>query len=182
MIRWRSWFTRNIINYMFVKIKPEASIEKAVAKIENTIKKNNPAYPVEFEFVDESFNNLFKSEMLIGKLSRVFAILAIIISCLGLFGLAAYTAERRTKEIGIRKVLGASVPGITRLLSKDFLQLVGISALVAFPVAWWAMHNWLQDFAYRINISWWVFMAAGILALFIALFTISFQSVKAAIG
>ena len=169
-----------IFNYLFVKIKPNAGIEQAVAKIESIIKRNNPAFPVEYEFVDESFNNLFKSEMLIGKLSRVFAVLAIIISCLGLFGLAAYTAERRTKEIGIRKVLGASVPGITRLLSKDFLQLVGISTLVAFPLAWWAMHNWLQDFAYRINIRWWVFIAAGILALFIALFTISFQSIRAA--
>ncbi len=167
-------------NYLFVKIKPGAGVEQAVAKVENIIKRNNPAFPVEYEFVGESFNNLFKSEMLIGKLSRVFAVLAIIISCLGLFGLAAYTAERRTKEIGIRKVLGASVPGITRLLSKDFLQLVGISTLVAFPLAWWAMHNWLQDFAYRINISWWVFIAAGILALFIALFTISFQSIRAA--
>ncbi|MEP7373250.1 MAG: ABC transporter permease [Chitinophagaceae bacterium] len=169
-------------NYMYVKIKEQANIEQAVAKIENTIKKNNPTYPVEYEFVDESFNNLFKSEILIGKLSRVFAVLAIIISCLGLFGLAAYTAERRTKEIGIRKVLGASVPGITRLLSKDFLQLVGISALIAFPVSWWAMHNWLQDFAYRISISWWVFVAAALLALFIALFTISFQSIRAAIA
>ena len=171
-----------IFNYLFVKIKPNAGIEQAVAGIESIIKRNNPAFPVEYEFVDESFNNLFKSEMLIGKLSRVFAVLAIIISCLGLFGLAAYTAERRTKEIGIRKVLGASVPGITRLLSKDFLQLVGISTLVAFPLAWWAMHNWLQDFAYRINISWWVFIAAGILALFIALFTISFQSIRAAVA
>jgi putative ABC transport system permease protein len=169
-------------NYMFVKIKPNSGVEQAVAKVENIIKRNNPAFPVEFEFVDESFNNLFKSEMLIGKLSRVFAVLAIIISCLGLFGLAAYTAERRTKEIGIRKVLGASVPGITRLLSKDFIQLVGISTLVAFPLAWWAMHNWLQDFAYRINISWWVFVAAGVLALFIALFTISFQSIRAAVA
>jgi putative ABC transport system permease protein len=169
-------------NYIYVKIKEQANVEQTVAKIESIVKRNNPAFPVEFEFVDESFNNLFKSEMLIGKLSRVFAILAIIISCLGLFGLAAYTAERRTKEIGIRKVLGASVTGITGLLSKDFLQLVGISALIAFPLAWWAMHNWLQDFAYRINISWWVFMAAGILALVITLLTISFQSIKAAIA
>lgn len=167
-------------NFLFVKIKPGAGIEQAVAKVENIIKRNNPAFPVEYDFVDESFNNLFKGEMLIGKLSRVFAILAIIISCLGLFGLAAYTAERRTKEIGIRKVLGASVPGITKLLSMDFLQLVGISTLIAFPLAWWAMHTWLQDFAYRISISWWVFLAAGILALFIALFTISFQSIRAA--
>ncbi|MGK2864517.1 MAG: ABC transporter permease [Chitinophagaceae bacterium] len=176
-LTWPEYF-----NYLYVKLKPHAGIEKAVARVEDIIKGNNPAYPVEYEFVDQNFNNIFKSEVLIGKLSRVFAILAIIISCLGLFGLAAYTAERRTREIGIRKVLGASVTGITGLLSKDFLLLVAISALIAFPLAWWAMHNWLQDFAYRIDISWWVFGVAGILALFIALFSISFQSIKAAIA
>ncbi len=176
-LTWPEYF-----NYLYVKLKPHAGIEKAVARVEDIIKRNNPAYPVEYEFVDQNFDNIFKSEVLIGKLSRVFAILAIIISCLGLFGLAAYTAERRTREIGIRKVLGASVTGITGLLSKDFLLLVAISALIAFPLAWWAMNNWLQDFAYRIDISWWVFGVAGILALFIALFTISFQSIKAAVA
>jgi putative ABC transport system permease protein len=107
--------------------------------------------------------------------------LTIIISCLGLFGLAAYTAERRTKEIGIRKVLGSTVSGITALLSKDFLQLVFISTLIAYPLAWWAMTKWLQGFAYRINISWWVFIVAGLGAMAIALVTISFQSIKAAL-
>jgi ABC-type antimicrobial peptide transport system permease subunit len=119
--------------------------------------------------------------MLISKLSRSFSILAILISCLGLFGLSVYTAERRIKEIGIRKVLGASVAGITGLLSKDFIVLVLIASLVAFPVAWLAMHKWLQGYAYRIDISWWVFAIAGISALLIALITISFQSVKAAL-
>ncbi|HEX2684272.1 MAG TPA: FtsX-like permease family protein, partial [Ferruginibacter sp.] len=104
------------------------------------------------------------------------------ISCLGLFGLASYTAERRTKEIGIRKVLGASISGITGLLSKDFLILVFIAAIIAFPVAWWAMNKWLQDFAYRIDISWWVFIIAAAIALLIALITISFQSIKAAVA
>ena len=120
--------------------------------------------------------------MLIGRLSRVFALLAIIISCLGLFGLAAYTAERRTKEIGIRKALGASVAGITRLLSKDFLRLVFISSIIAFPLSWWFMHKWLQNYAYRVSINWWVFIVAGLLALVIALMTISFQSIRAAIA
>src|SRR5436853_7250568 len=124
---------------------------------------------------------MFTNEQLVSKLSRVFASLAIIISCLGLFGLASYTAERRTKEIGIRKVLGASFAGITTLLSKDFLQLVIISCVVAFPVAWWIMHNWLQNYEYRIEISWWIFLAAGVSAILIALITISFQSIKAAI-
>jgi ABC-type antimicrobial peptide transport system permease subunit len=120
--------------------------------------------------------------MLIGKLSRLFALLTILISCLGLLGLAAYTAERRTKEIGIRKVLGATVTNVITLLSKDFLQLVAISSVVAFPLAWWMMHNWLQDFAYRINISWWVFVIAGGLAVVIALLTVSFQAIKAAVA
>ena len=120
--------------------------------------------------------------MLISKLSRVFASLAIVISCLGLFGLAAYTAERRTKEIGVRKVLGASVSGIATLLSTEFIKLVCISCIVAFPVAWWAMHNWLQSYQYRIEISWWIFLIAGTVAILIALLTVSFQAIKAAIA
>ena len=108
--------------------------------------------------------------------------MAILISCLGLFGLAAFSAEQRKKEIGVRKVLGASVSGVVALLSKDFLKLVGISILIATPVAWWAMNKWLQGFAYRVNISWWVFVIAGVLALLIALITVSFQSIKAAIA
>lgn len=168
--------------YLYVRTKPQGSTEKAVAKIESVIKNNNPGYPFDYVFVDDEFNKQFKSEMLIGRLSRIFALLAIIISCLGLFGLAAYTAERRTKEIGIRKVLGASVTGITSLLSKDFLRLVFISAIIAFPLSWWFMHKWLQNYAYRITISWWVFVLAGLLALFIALVTISVQSIRAAIS
>jgi putative ABC transport system permease protein len=168
--------------YLYIRLKPQVNTEQAMAKIETIVKKNNPGYPFDYIFVDDEFNIQFKSETLIGKLSRVFALLAIIISCLGLFGLAAYTAEYRTKEIGIRKVLGASVSGITGLLSKDFLLLVFISAIIAFPLAWWGMHEWLQNYAYRVTISWWVFILAGVLALLIALITISFQSVKAAIA
>jgi putative ABC transport system permease protein len=167
--------------YIYVRMKPNADPKQVLAKLEGVLKNHNPAYPFEYTFVDDQFNQQFKSEMLVSTLSRVFAILTIIISCLGLFGLAAYTAERRTKEIGIRKVLGASVSGITRLLSKDFLQLVFISTLIAYPLAWWAMNKWLQGYAYRINISWWVFIVAGIGAMVIALITISFQSVKAAL-
>lgn len=167
---------------MYVHLKPQADAEKSLAQMQTIMKKYNPAYPFTYQFVDDQFNQMFLSEMLISKLSRVFAALAIIISCLGLFGLAAYTAERRTREIGIRKVLGASVGGITTLLSKDFLKLVGIACVTAFPVAWWMMHNWLQNYQYRIEISWWVFLLAGILAMLIALITISFQSIKAAIA
>mgnify|MGYP000900627325 CR=1 FL=1 len=167
---------------MYIRIKPQADIEKALAKMEPVFKKDNPAYPFEYQFVDDQFNRMFMSEMLISKLSRVFASLAILISCLGLFGLAAYMAERRTKEIGIRKVLGASVPGITRLMSRDFLRLVFISCLLAFPIAWWVMHQWLLNYAYRIDISWWIFLAAGLLSMLIALITVSFQAIKAAIA
>jgi ABC-type antimicrobial peptide transport system permease subunit len=146
------------------------------------MKNDNSAFPLEYKFVDDQFNEMFSNETQVSKVSGVFAALAIIISCLGLFGLATYTAERRVKEIGIRKVLGASVVGVTTLLSKDFLQLVAISCIVAFPVAWWIMHNWLQHYEYRIDISWWIFLAAGVSAILIALITISFQSIKAAIA
>jgi predicted permease len=167
---------------MYIRYKPQADIEKSLAKTEKILKQYNPAYPFSYQFVDDQFNKMFLSEELISKLSRTFAALAIIISCLGLFALAAYATERRTKEIGVRKVLGASIANITTLLSKDFLKLVTLSCLLAFPVAWWIMHNWLQDYQYRIAIGWWIFPLAGIVAILIALITISFQSIKAAIA
>ncbi|HVY76212.1 MAG TPA: ABC transporter permease [Puia sp.] len=166
---------------LYVKIKEQSNAENALAKIEQVLKKDNPAYPLEYKFVDEQFSQLFLNEAQISKVSGIFAALTIIISCLGLFGLATYTAESRIKEIGIRKVLGASVSGITTMLSKDFIQLVVIACVIAFPVAWSITHNWLQHYEYRIEISWWIFLAAGISAILIALITISFQSIKAAI-
>tara|TARA_R110002096_G_scaffold26642_3_gene82038 strand:- start:5660 stop:8011 length:2352 start_codon:yes stop_codon:yes gene_type:complete len=169
-------------NYMYLKTNPEIATTKMLSKVEAVMKKHNPAYPFQYSFVDEAFNAKFKSEQLIGTLSKLFAILAILISCLGLFGLAAYTAEQRSKEIGIRKVLGASVSGLVKLLSKDFLKLVGISILTAMPIAWFAMDNWLQDYAYRIEINWWIFVMAGVVAILIALLTVSFQAVKAALA
>jgi ABC-type antimicrobial peptide transport system permease subunit len=168
--------------YMYVRVKTGIDKEKAMNTITGIMKKNNPGYPFDYIFVNDEFNRVFKSENLIGKLSRIFALLAIVISCLGLFGLAAYTAERRTREIGIRKVLGATVSGITRLLSRDFLHLVLFSAVIAFPVSWWVMHKWLQNYAYRVGIDWWIFILAGLLALLVAVFTISFQSIRAAIA
>ncbi|MBN8789635.1 MAG: ABC transporter permease, partial [Terrimonas sp.] len=167
-------------NLLYLLLKPTDDLSQALQSIESVMKKNNPAYPFEYKFVDDQFNEKFKTETLMSKLSTLFAALAIIISCLGLFGLAAYTAERRVKEIGIRKVLGASVTGIAGLLSKDFLQLVALSCLVAFPVAWWMMLNWLQNYQYRIHIEWWVFAATGMLSMLIALLTVSFQAIKAA--
>jgi ABC-type antimicrobial peptide transport system permease subunit len=169
-------------NFLSVRFKPATSLHADVAKMEATIKRDNPGYPVEYKFVDEEFDQYFKAETLIGKLAGVFATLAIVISCLGLFGLAAYTAERRTKEIGIRKVLGASTALLAGLLSKDFLQLVSIACIIAFPLAWWMMHSWLSDFEYRVQLSWWIFFAAGVLAILIALVTVSFQAIKAALA
>ena len=170
------------VNYLTVRIKEGTKLPEAISKIEGVMKSANPGFPFEYKFVDEQFNKFFQTETLIGKLASVFAILAIFISCLGLFGLAAYTAEKRTKEIGIRKVLGASTQGLAALLSKDFLKLVFISCLIAFPVAWWMMHNWLQAYNYRVHISWVIFLVAGVLALLIALLTVSFQAVKAAVA
>jgi len=172
----------NYGNLLYVRTKSGSNVAKAMQKIEEVMKKYNAAYPFDYKFVDEQFNEKFTNETLMSKLSTTFALLAIIISCLGLFGLAAFTAERRIKEIGIRKVLGASVPGIATLLSKDFLQLVALSCLVAFPAAWWIMHSWLQKYEYRINISPWIFIVSGLLAIIIAIITISFQAIKAALA
>ena len=138
--------------------------------------------PFEYFFLDEYFDRQYASERKFEKLFVSFAVLAIIIGCLGLFGLSAYTASQRIKEIGIRKVLGASVPDITKMLSKDFLKLVIIAIVIASPIAWWAMSKWLEDFAYRVNISWWIFVVAGALALLIAMLTVSLQAIKAAIA
>lgn len=166
-----------------VIVKTEKGKSKqAIASMEKVFKKFNPGFPFKYYFTDDEIAKNYKAEHTVSKLSRYFAFLAIFISCLGLFGLVTFTAEQKTKEIGIRKVLGASVTGIVRMLSKDFLKLVLIASVIAFPVAWWAMNKWLMDFEYRIDIGWWVFVVAGVVALLIALLTISFQSIKAAIA
>jgi putative ABC transport system permease protein len=153
-----------------------------IAAIENKWKALVPNRPFSYFFLDESFDKQYSSEERFGKLFLNFAVLAIIISCLGLLGLASYSTVQRTKEIGIRKVLGASVSGIVNLLSTDFLKLVVLSFVIAAPLAWYFMHRWLQDFAYHTGINVWVFLLAGFCALFIALFTVSFQAIKAAIA
>ena len=164
-------------------IKTEAGKTKqALAGLEQLCKQLNPKFPFTYQFADEEFNKIYKSEQVIDKLSNYFAFLAIFISCLGLLGLAMFTAEQRTKEIGIRKVLGASISGLFGLLSKEFLQLVGIAFLIAAPLSWWAMNKWLEDYTYRTGISWWVFAVAGLLTVLIALATISFQAIKAAVA
>lgn len=159
-----------------------SDIPAVIAQIKNKWQAMAPGHPFDYSFMDEQFNNLYSTEQQTGQICITFAVLAILIACLGLFGLVTYAAEQRTKEIGIRKVLGASVSNIVGMIAKDFLKLVLIALVIAFPVAWWAMNKWLQDFAYRINISWWVFVIAGLLSAIIALATISFQAIKAAIS
>lgn len=159
-----------------------ANMPSLISNIENKWKDMAPGQPFDYSFMDDDFNNIYTAEQQTGKLFITFAIFAIFIGCLGLFGLVTYAAEQRTKEIGIRKVLGASVKGIVTMLSKDFAKLVLIAAVIAFPIAWLAMNKWLQSFSYRINISWWIFAIAGITALLMALVTISFQAIKAAIA
>ena len=159
-----------------------ANISKTIENVRKAWTTAFPGNPLEYFFLDEYFDRQYASERKFEKLFVTFAVLAIIIGCLGLFGLSAYTASQRIKEIGIRKVLGASVPDITKMLSKDFLKLVIIAIVIASPIAWWVMSKWLEDFAYRVNISWWIFVAAGALALMIAMLTVSFQAIKAAIA
>jgi putative ABC transport system permease protein len=159
-----------------------AEIKNLIPAITSVWQKFAPAQPIRYTFLDESFKNMYADVQRMGSIFTSFAILAIIIACLGLFALSAFMAEQRNKEISIRKVLGATVSGITAMLSKDFVKLVLIAILIASPIAWWAMNKWLQDFVYRISISWWMFATAGLLVIFIALLTISFQAIKAAIA
>jgi len=165
-----------------IKLKPGVSAQNALAKIETVLKKIVPSAPFDYRFVDEEYGRKFSQEKRIGQLSTFFAILAIFISCLGLFGLASFVAEQRTREIGIRKIVGASVFDLWQLLSKDFVGLVVISCVIATPIAWKYMNGWLQKYQYRTDISWWVFAAAIGGALLITLLTVSFQAIKAAIA
>jgi hypothetical protein len=156
--------------------------KQGLASLQKLCKEMNPAFPFTYQFSDEEFNKLYKSEQLVSKLANYFAFLAIFISCLGLLGLAIFTAEQRTREIGIRKVLGANIPGIVSLLSKDFLGLVLIAIVIASPLAWYFMHNWLLDYAYRTPLRWWIFAVAAVSAIGIAFVTVSFQAIKAAMA
>ena len=159
-----------------------ANLPATIAAVEKKWKAAIPNRPFSYFFVDEAFDRQYRAEERFGNLFLDFAILAIFISCLGLLGLASYSTTQRTKEIGIRKVMGASVGSITGLLSKDFLKLVLVAIVIALPVAWFAMNRWLQDFAYRSTIPWWIYLVTGIIAVLIALITISFQAIKAAIA
>lgn len=166
---------------MSVKINGDKASE-SLDYIESVWKKNNPDHPFEYQFLDDHFKEVYKADTQVSSIVGILAGLAIVISCLGLFGLASYSAERRVKEVGIRKVLGASVQSIAAMLSKDFLKYVFVASVIALPVAWISIYTWLQDYAYRVEISWWIFLAAVLVAMAIALVTISFQAIKAAIA
>ncbi len=175
------FFMDDYLSVITIRIKPNTPIHTALAKIEPVFKKYNAGNPFEFKFVDEEYDKKFSNEVRIGNLATFFAMLAIFISCLGLFGLASFVTEQRTKEIGVRKVLGASVFNLWRLLSKEFVVLVTIALFISIPVAYYFMHNWLQDYEYRTDISWWIFAIAGIGALLVTLLTVSFQAIKSAL-
>jgi putative ABC transport system permease protein len=168
-------------NIVTVRIKPNLPVQAALPKIETVFKKFNPGSPFEFKFTDDVYAEKFSDEKRIGNLSTFFAILAVFISCLGLFGLASFVAEQRTKEIGVRKVLGASIFNLWQMLSKDFIKLVIISCIISIPLAWYFLDGWLQRYTYRTNISWWIFIVASAGALIITMATVSFQAIKAAI-
>jgi putative ABC transport system permease protein len=165
-----------------ITVRYNASDEaNLVSEIRNTWKSFVPAEPFDYAFLDDQFNDLYNGERQTGQILITFSILAILIASLGLFGLVTHAAAQRIREIGIRKVLGATVAGIVAMIAKDFLKLVMVASLIAFPLAWWAMNKWLQGFAYRITISWWIFLTAAFVVVCIALLTVSYQSVRAAL-
>ncbi|HTJ53117.1 MAG TPA: FtsX-like permease family protein, partial [Cyclobacteriaceae bacterium] len=166
---------------IIVRTEP-GKTKEALASLGKVYKDLNPNYPFAYQFVDQEYEKLYRNEQIVSKLSNVFAVLAIIISCLGLLGLVMFSAEQRVKEIGIRKVLGATVTNIITLLSEDFIKIVIISFFIAAPIAGYCMNLWLEGFAFKINLSWWIFALAGAAALLIALFTVFFQAVQSAVA
>ena len=166
--------------HFMLKIKPGKEIA-AIDRLQQLYKQYNPGFPLNASFLDESYQRLYAAKNRVSVLSRCFAGLAILISCLGLFGLAAFNIQRRSREISIRKVLGASVSEVVLLLSRDYLKLIGFSMLIAFPLAWWMTGNWLQSFVYHIQRGWGIFLLAGFLVILLTFLTISFQSIKAAL-
>ncbi len=176
--------TRSIVangGYLLVRLSPQTDVSKALAQLKTMYGHSQPAAPFDYYFLDNAYDKLYAKEERLAQLFNGFTVLTLFVACLGLLGLMTFSVETRTKEIGVRKVLGASIASIVALLSKDFLKLIVLSIFIASPVAWWAMNQWLQDFAYKIDIAWWVFALAGGLATGIALLTISFQSVKTAL-
>ena len=175
-------FNKDWVGNMNIRLNPNMSASKAIALIKPVFDKYNPGYPFEYHFADEEYAKKFNYEELVGNLAAIIAILAIFISCLGLFGLASFTAEQRVKEIGVRKVLGASVFNLWQLLSKDFVLLVLLSCIIAIPVGWYLMKEWLKNYEYRTSIGVEVFVGVVLAAVVITLITVSFQAIKAAIA
>ena len=179
------------VSPLFMSLAPEsglifkiktADVAGLIASMKKNWDKFDTGEPFSYAFLDDLYNKSYSAEQKTGTILNIFSLLTIFVACLGLFGLVTYTSEQRTKEIGIRKVLGASVSQITKMLSKEFLKLVLLASVIAFPIAWWGMNKWLQNFAYRVNVSWWIFVVAAVFALLIALITVSFQAIKAAIA
>jgi len=168
-------------NVILMKLNPRLPARESLNKVAAVFKELNPGGPFNYQFVDQVYATKFSTEERIAKLATVFAALAVLISCLGLFGLASFMAEQRTKEIGIRKVLGASVPNLWALLSKDFVLLVLVSCIVSIPLAWYSLSKWLLKYEYRTEISWWVFAVTAVGALLITLLTVSYQAIRAAL-
>jgi ABC-type antimicrobial peptide transport system permease subunit len=175
------YLNKDAYDYVNIRINPAVSPHEAIAKIQGVCKVYAPAEPFSYRFVDDDYAIKFAEEERVGRLASVFAALAIFISCLGLFGMASFMAEQRIREIGIRKVLGASVYSLWRLLCTDFVVLVGIALVIALPLAWYFMHTWLQHYSYRTPMAWWVFAVAGAGAMVITLLTVSYQAVRAAL-
>jgi ABC-type antimicrobial peptide transport system permease subunit len=169
------------VNAINIRLVDKVSTSEALDKVAMVFKKYDPGSPFEYKFMDDEYGQKFYFEERIGKIAGFFAILAIFISCLGLFGLASFVAEQRTREIGVRKVLGASVFNVWKLLSNEFIVLVIISLFISMPVTWYYMHSWLQNYEYRTDLSWWIFLIAGIGAVTITILTVSFQAIKAAL-
>lgn len=176
---YRSFSGIGVIN---IRVKPGASMSQALTAIETIFKKYDPEDPFEYSFADRDYAKKFGDEERIGRLAGFFTVLAIFISCLGLLGLSSFMAEQRTREIGIRKVMGASIPHIWNLLSREFFWLVSLSLLIGAPIAWWIMHDWLQNYQYHANLSWWIFMFAAFGTLTLTLLTVSIQAFRAALA
>ncbi|GAA3930110.1 FtsX-like permease family protein [Chitinophaga oryziterrae] len=181
ILRTYDGYANGTAGFIVVKTRT-AGIERSMSDVRNILQPIFPEYPFLQGFVDDDLGRLYIAEQRMGKLFNVFSVLSVIISCLGLFGLATFATQKRIKEIGVRKVLGASAAGIVAMLSKDFIKLVAVALIIAFPVSWLVMNKWLDNFAYRISISWWMFLFAGIMAILIAFLSVSYQSVKAALS
>jgi putative ABC transport system permease protein len=172
----------NYDGFELMRLNRQLSTPAALDKIKTVFARYNPADPFSYQFVDEAYGRKFGDEQRTGRLAGIFSMLAIFISCLGLFGMASYVAEQRTKEIGVRKVLGAGVFSLWRMLSKDFVVLVGIALMIAVPVSWYGMHRWLEGYTYRSGLSFWIFVVAGVGAIVITLLTVSVQALRAAMA